>query len=990
MYITVFPTGKGPGGPPVNYFLSECKADGKLRQTPPVVVKGDPETTRRLIDSIDRVWKYTSGIIAWAPGEIVTPAQEAEFVREFESIAFAGLKPDQYNDLWVRHLENDGHELHFLIPRTELTTGKAFNAFAPGWQKHFDPLRDKWNIEHGWSRPDNPSRARLIQHGTLAKFRGPKKEAIEILHAYALREVTEGRVNNRAELVTSFREAGLEVTREGGNYVTVQLDDGSKHRLKGAVYEQSFERQRFVSEAQSKDGAEPAGNREDNQRQLAALDAELEQIRKKRALYNESRYQKADGSNRTDLEPGPGTDQQRDPELTEEKASMAASAVALRDHLNQQLGNDSITDLADRKGPGRETGRYPDHERDPSQRQDLGGPDERNQQRPLPDPSPGSGTEDGLHLRRPGSREDYQQVKGDSSHGNRKPNIAKPGSSPPPRARRSMQHLSELGVVHDPRPCEVLLPRDVPRSVRQHGAPGDRDGLRRSERPGHWQRLTKEQYKQMLIQQIMGTDRAAELWNVRWVDQGGRGIDFKDDSRLEIGDKIHTARGMSDALAAKRLIASNKAAGWTRIGIEGPRRFIKLAALEALRNGIEPVPADSKQARIIDKAKEIYERDRARTEIERGLAENADRARRANASVESASEDLESASERISESVQRSSRDLKPRLEAVMRDELDEMKLINIADYLVSQEYQPNKAKSSQNALCYYHSNGDRLIVGTDAKSGHSVYYSVRDDQDNGTIIHLIQKRQSLNLGQVRRQLRPWIGRGPQERSEIQPQPRPEPTTKDRQAQARGLAACEPIGSRHKYLESRAINSETLKHFRSRIYTDTRGNAVFPHFDAQGVTGLEIKNTKFTGFSKAGEKGLWLHGPADPQRIVVVESVIDAMSHYQLDSGSQERGRTLYISTAGKMSPESKASLQTLLDKHRDLEIVAGFANNADGDKYTGEIQGMAAEREIIRHRPHKNDWNEDLQLHRQLEEERERRQREREEQEHERHRPSM
>lgn len=52
---------------------------------------------------------------------------------DFEKLAFAGMQPDQYNILWVRHSHANHHELHFVIPRVELSTGKAFNAFPPGW-----------------------------------------------------------------------------------------------------------------------------------------------------------------------------------------------------------------------------------------------------------------------------------------------------------------------------------------------------------------------------------------------------------------------------------------------------------------------------------------------------------------------------------------------------------------------------------------------------------------------------------------------------------------------------------------------------------------------------------------------------------------------------------------------------------------------------------------------------------------------------------------
>jgi hypothetical protein len=944
--------------------MSERKADGTLRQTQPVAVKGDPERTRRLIDSIDREWKYTSGINAWAPGEVVTPEQEKEFIAEFESIAFAGMDPDQYDILWVRHVEDDGHELHYVIPRLELTAGKAFNAFAPGWQRHFDPLRDKWNLKHGWSRPDDPARARLQQLGALSKYSSTKREALETLHAYVLREVTEGRVSNRTELVASFRDAGLEVTREGKDYVTVQLDDGSKHRLKGTLYAESFDRQRFVETAPGESTAEPGRDRADHGERITKLNRELEQIREKRAAYNSKRYQTADRVHRADLEPGPGATPERSPADPEKAPAMAPAAVALGDHLRRELGHSAITDMVDRQGSIRQASRDPHDERDPSQLPDLGDPDDRNNQRPLPDSAAGRDPGDGLHTQR---RQASRQTQTEVTH-HAKPNPQRLGTQPPPRARGQLQRLSQCGLVHDPRPNEMLLPRDVPCHVRQLGSFGNRDSMRRSE---HWQRLTKEQYKQQLIQQIMGIDHAADLWNIRWVDQYGNWVDFKDGGRLELSDTKHSAKGMSNAMAAKRLIASNKAAGWTRIGMSGKPGFIKLCALEALKNGIEPVSENEKQAKIINKAREIFERDRARKEVERSIAENADRAQQSNAAATAASADLAAANRSLSEAIQRSENDLRPRLEAVMSNELEEMKRINIADYLIVQGYQLNKLKSSKNALCYDHPTGDRLIVGTDANSGHSIYCSVRDDNDNGTIIDLIQKRHGLNLGQVRKELRPWIGRGPLDQLEIQtPQPRPEPATKDKVAQARGLAACERIGNHHEYLEGRGINPETLRHFRKRVFTDGRGNAIFPHFDALGVSGLEIKNARFTGFSKGGEKGLWLSGPADAERLVICESAIDSLSHYQLDHKTPLREKTLYVSTTGKLNPESRANLQRLLDKLETAEIVAGFDNDAGGDRLAVELQEMVGKREIIRHRPNRKDWNEELQHQRQLIEE--------------------
>nr|WP_232221531.1 relaxase/mobilization nuclease domain-containing protein [Desulfovibrio sp. 6_1_46AFAA] len=46
-------------------------------------------------------------------------------------MAFAGLEPDQRNILWVQHSHAGHHELHFVIPRVELSSGKAFNPCPP-------------------------------------------------------------------------------------------------------------------------------------------------------------------------------------------------------------------------------------------------------------------------------------------------------------------------------------------------------------------------------------------------------------------------------------------------------------------------------------------------------------------------------------------------------------------------------------------------------------------------------------------------------------------------------------------------------------------------------------------------------------------------------------------------------------------------------------------------------------------------------------------
>ena len=143
MHIKLFPHGQGDGDMPTHYLV---RPDYPGRQeSMPDVLRGDPDITRALINSLETQWRFSAGVLSWHPDDKVTPEQEERVMDDFESVAFAGLEPDQRNILWVRHSHAGHHELHFVIPRVELASGKSFNAFPPGWEKAFGVFRDLHN-----------------------------------------------------------------------------------------------------------------------------------------------------------------------------------------------------------------------------------------------------------------------------------------------------------------------------------------------------------------------------------------------------------------------------------------------------------------------------------------------------------------------------------------------------------------------------------------------------------------------------------------------------------------------------------------------------------------------------------------------------------------------------------------------------------------------------------------------------------------------------
>ena len=91
-------------------------------------------------------------------------------------------------------------------------------------------------------------------------------------------------------------------------------------------------------------------------------------------------------------------------------------------------------------------------------------------------------------------------------------------------------------------------------------------------------------------------------------------------------------------------------------------------------------------------------------------------------------------------------------------DELEDFKSrINLSEYAAAQGYAMDRKESSRNSVVMRREDGDKIIVGR-GRDDHWVYFSVRSDSDNGSIIDFVQNRKGLSLGRVRQELRPWIG----------------------------------------------------------------------------------------------------------------------------------------------------------------------------------------------------------------------------------------
>jgi len=349
--------GTGGGRGPVEYITSQERAGREAH--PPQVLRGSPDNTRLLIDSLAFEHKYTSGVLSFAPGETIGQDVEQAIMDRFEQVAFAGLEPDQYNILWVRHLHADHHELHFVTPRVELSTGKSLNIRPPGEmaKQTFDDLRSEINARYGLSDPTDPSRAKdvatpdhILKIAAEARrddLRGIPDPRV-LLNEILAQRAAEGLIRHRDDLVDQVKELGFEVPRQGKDYITVSdPESGERWRMRGPLYEREFTPGRTLAAYES------AGERAFGEPDEAAAERFAQRVERHiaaRAEYHTQRYSQPVRG----LEPRvPGHAEKPALAVDQEQNTLPGpdGVQRLGDYLAQRLGSLHLAGVADSRQP---------------------------------------------------------------------------------------------------------------------------------------------------------------------------------------------------------------------------------------------------------------------------------------------------------------------------------------------------------------------------------------------------------------------------------------------------------------------------------------------------------------------------------------------------------------------------------------------------------------------------------------------------------------
>jgi len=246
MIVKFFAHPKSGGSPrgSMNYLLKKNEDEFQ-------VLQGNPRLSVDIAEGLDFQNQYTVGCLSFEEASL-PDAHKQEIIQKFEETFFAGLEPEQYNICWIEHTDKGRLELNFFVPNIELESGKRLSVY---YDKSDRSLADNFkkiiNQTYGLSDPDAPQKRQMtVSSKNIPK---DKKIAQEAINGLLEGELEKGRIQTREDVLNCLTEAGFEIARVTTKNISIKTD-GQNLRLKGAIYEQSFELNRAIEEIQRAKG----------------------------------------------------------------------------------------------------------------------------------------------------------------------------------------------------------------------------------------------------------------------------------------------------------------------------------------------------------------------------------------------------------------------------------------------------------------------------------------------------------------------------------------------------------------------------------------------------------------------------------------------------------------------------------------------------------------------------------------------------------------
>lgn len=849
---------RGSGAGAIKYLIGLKDSKGRLRAGVEVL-RGNPEQTAQLIDSLKTRNRYTSSVIAFHKDDAPTDAEIQAVVDDYERVTFAGLRKSQYTFCAVLHKEDDGcKHIHFIIPRVELESGRSLNVAPPGHEYYFAKWRNVWNHEKGWARPDDPTRARLVQPGkkayrTTEEFKAGLTQATDqkvLITEYLTEQIEAGKVKTREDVLEVLSELG-ELNRVGKDYVSVRLSEDAKPiRLKGLLYGDNFSPD-TIREVGAAQAARQPGRAEPDPAAAGSARVELEAAVRKRANYNVSYYSKPTRAAKHSAE-------------SQSEASQRLKAADFRLTQSDRFRAKYI-EPTDKQTAVNDDVLAPNHDSSLLHSDDW-----------ISDAIRMANSEISARRDKTNSGSAAVQIKA-AEHG-----ILQ-------RASRS-EILQSQQIKNKP----LIAFKNISLVEENHGL----------QQPsiGQFRAGTSDKYGAGIgsLPTLSGRNlvavwpRAAMLLPTSTrSDLVERATDSTDQvRRADSSPGIDAAQdsGVANDTARDRI---------TQI-IEAAQRAAR-AASDTVSKCIAGASAAIQRATGT-----------ASTAIQRATATTGSSYR---AAVET-NRCVITACEHVDNNIGRIVAKMDDELERFKRE-------ISLSDYAISEfGYEKDVKKSSKNSIVLK-AGGDEIIVtrGEDGHDIYFARGDEKDCGSIIDFVKHRVGDTNSKLVRVRQALRPWApgAKKPTAKIPARAPDRPKVISKDLNQIVQQYAKLTAYTG--KYLTGeRRIKTEVIKAFK--VMQDGRGNACFVHQDGNGVTGWETKNAGFTGFAAGGSRALYAAKPGqDPvKRIVVTEAAIDLMSYAQL---KHKPGTLYVSTGGSQLSAQQQEQLKSVIERHAVPVVLA-------------------------------------------------------------------
>lgn len=293
---------------------------------------------------------------------------------------------------------------------------------------------------------------------------------------------------------------------------------------------------------------------------------------------------------------------------------------------------------------------------------------------------------------------------------------------------------------------------------------------------------------------------------------------------------------------------------------------------------------------------------------------------------------------------------------------------ISIIDLARSIGYHQDVSKGNKWPVLVNEYNGDKIIIVNPQSSSNQGYFNPNNDKDKGTLINFIKNR--LGHDFTKEQLQSESSNINKILYDFQNLSLPEYSSYQQMEQIQSsfsTSGLQPLAEPD-YLISRGITKDVLfsAAFNGRIFNSSTGgfaNIAFPFYDIQEkVVGIELRNADYKKFVTGSLRGnsIW-HSNIPPilNRIVIAESVIDALSYHQLKHSEN----TLYVSIGGALGIGQIECIKSLKNNTSNtVQLISAVDNDKEGLKYNDKLVTTLEPDKLTIDKPISKDYNEDLQ----------------------------